>query len=86
MDVPLFDNGIFYAVKWELLVDRSDAVRLKHHDQWVQPARSTHLAALWVRCRSAAEMESGSAFSWRWDPQLEANPFAVSAGTATTHI
>ena len=72
---PLCGDGVFWAAKWELRVDREDRVIVpRKTDQWVQRARSVHLAALWVCGRAKEDMREGDAVSQRWVPELEANP------------
>merc|ERR1712039_81527 len=59
----------------ELLVDRNSAVKATTKtDQWVQPANTVRLVALWVCARTAADMQDGDAVAPSWDPLLEANP------------
>ena len=45
--VTLHNNGIYYGVLLEALVDRSQSVR-HHKDQWIQRPGSVVLSALWV--------------------------------------
>ena len=72
---PLCGNGVFWAAKWELRVDREDRVKVpRKTDQWVQRARGVRLAALWVCGRAKDDMHEGDAVSRRWVPGLEANP------------
>ena len=72
---PLCGDGVFWAAKWELRVDREDRVIVpRKTDQWVQRARSVHLAALWVCGRAKEDMREGDEVSQRWVPELEANP------------
>lgn len=78
--VPIFGDGVFWAAKLEVWVDRTDrVVAPKKTDQWVQRGRSVVLAALWACGRTAEEMEAGAEVSDRWDPLLEANPFTFTA-------
>ncbi|CAE8704556.1 unnamed protein product, partial [Polarella glacialis] len=75
--VPLCGDGVFWAAKWEVRVDRKqglDELMKKNTDQWVQPARSVRLEALWLCGRSAADMRIGDAVARKWEPELEANP------------
>ena len=72
--VPLMGDGVFWAVKWELRVNRQVFVPNPGSDQWVQPEGSSKLAALWVCGRNAAQMQNGDAVSWQWMPLEEANP------------
>lgn len=75
--VPLFSDGIFWAVKWELRVDRSDRVPPgPGTDQWVQEERSVRLAALWICGRKYEDQMDGEEISG-WKPQKEANPINV---------
>ncbi|MCP3917988.1 MAG: hypothetical protein GY711_20770 [bacterium] len=56
--------------------DRSARVPLsfKRTDQWAQRPESVRLVALWVRCRTSAELPSG-AWAAGWAPLLEACPW-----------
>ena len=80
--VPLMCDGVFWAVKWEVRANRQDFVPNPGSDQWVQPARSIQLAALWVCGRNAAQMQNGHAVSWEWKPLKEANPFLEEPETS----
>merc|ERR1712046_214973 len=71
-----FWDGVFWAVKWELRIDRKEAIDIRS-DQWVQPDSSVHLAALWICGRTAAEMEDDSPVQRIWKPELEANPETI---------
>ena len=74
---PLFKDGHLWIAKWEAVVDRDDIITtLSRTDQWVQPARSVQLIALWVCGRTAEQMINGDEMALKWDPQMEANPFA----------
>ena len=72
--VPLCQDGQFYATVWELYVDRSDCVRKKKTDQWVQKERSVKLAALWVVSLPQNEVPLGYEVTYYWNPLHEANP------------
>ena len=79
--VPLFGDGVFWAVKLELLVDRTDYIPTpRKTDQWIQPSRSTRIIALWVCGRPAKKMHKGDMFRMSWNGKLEANP--SSSGVA----
>eukprot|EP00929_Paragymnodinium_shiwhaense_P026116 TRINITY_DN15595_c0_g1_i4.p1 TRINITY_DN15595_c0_g1~~TRINITY_DN15595_c0_g1_i4.p1 ORF type:complete len:1560 (+),score=426.06 TRINITY_DN15595_c0_g1_i4:126-4805(+) len=74
--VPLCDDGIFWAVKWEVLVDRSQNVKPPHQtDQWIQKENGVKLKALWVCGRNSQQMKEGDGVAMRWDPLLEAHPY-----------
>ena len=73
--VPLCGDGIFWAVKWEVLVDRSQRVKPpRKTDQWVQRGCSVRLVALWLCGRTIDGMREGTEVAKRWVPELEANP------------
>ena len=75
--VALCDDGIFWQVKFEVMVDRTDRVPPKRKtDQWCQRARSVELVALWVCGRTKAEMRQHSLVALAWRPELEANPIS----------
>ena len=79
--VPLCSDGIFWAAKWELQVDRSDRVPAGKTDQWVQEERSVRLVAFWLCGKTHQDMQDGSEVCEVWDPLLEANPHVnVSSG------
>jgi hypothetical protein len=75
--VPLCGDGVFWAVRWEVRADRSDVVKKKGTDQWIQRARGVRLAALWVCGRSVNDMQAMEPFSSSWDPELEAHPHDI---------
>ena len=73
--VPLCGDGVFWAVKWEVLVDPNQ--RVKPHrktDQWVRRGCSERLVALWLCGRTSDGMCEGAEVAKRWVPELEANP------------
>mmetsp|Transcript_52875 Transcript_52875/g.97547 ORF Transcript_52875/g.97547 Transcript_52875/m.97547 type:complete len:1023 (-) Transcript_52875:89-3157(-) len=78
--VPLCRDGVFWAAKWELRVDRSDRVPAskKGTDQWVQEERSVRLVALWLCGRRVEDFVEGEELVEYWDPELEANPEMIS--------
>jgi len=80
----LCDDGVFWAAKWELRVDRSDCVVKRDTDQWIQPQRSVRLAALWLSGLTCDEMEGGWEVS-HWNSVLEAKPnlFQLTGGNST---
>ena len=43
---PLCEDGVFWAAKWEVRVDRSERVEKKDTDQWTQRDGSVRLVAL----------------------------------------
>ena len=69
---PLCGDGVLWAAKWEVRVNRSDGIGCG--DQWVIPARSVRLAALWICGRTATDMRPGDEVCTAWDPELEADP------------
>lgn len=73
--VHLCGDGVFWAAKWEVVVDRRQSVPAPHQtDQWVQREDGVHLVALWVCGRAAEAMRPGDAVSREWRGELEANP------------
>lgn len=77
--VPLCKDGVCWAAKWELRVDRSDRVPVGNYgtDQWVQEERSVRLAALWLCGRRYEDIADGEEVSEQWDPTMEANPLVT---------
>jgi hypothetical protein len=72
--VHLFGDGVFWAAKWEVRVDRTDRVSKSGTDQWVQKERSVRLAALWLLGRRHENMERSDEVVRFWNPLHEANP------------
>eukprot|EP00930_Biecheleria_cincta_P067929 TRINITY_DN548_c1_g2_i1.p1 TRINITY_DN548_c1_g2~~TRINITY_DN548_c1_g2_i1.p1 ORF type:complete len:1108 (+),score=152.38 TRINITY_DN548_c1_g2_i1:117-3440(+) len=85
--VPLCEDGIFWACKWEVLVDRKRALdEHKNTDQWVQAEDSVQLVALWLCGRTFDEMRSGDQVSKRWFPEHEADPRKNRRGPCTSYL
>ena len=73
----VFSDGAWWGAKFELLVDRECG--MKAGDQWVQPADSIQIIALWLCGRSHTEMQNGCCFEPKpWNPLGEVNPHTVS--------
>merc|ERR1712232_1105332 len=73
--VPLCSDGVFWAAKWEVRCDRSQAIgKEKHTDQWVQPAGTVKLVSLWLCGRTREELRCGDSLSRAWIPEFEGNP------------
>merc|ERR1719506_2271552 len=73
--VDLCKDGIFWAVKWEVRVDRKRALDLnKNTDQWVQPEDSVRLVALWICGRTVTQSRENDSVALKWDSLQEANP------------
>ena len=73
---PLFGDGVFWAAKWELHVDRADKVVPRGKtDQWIQRSRSVRLVALWLCGKTIDQLENGTLVAVKWNPLLEAHPF-----------
>jgi hypothetical protein len=72
----VFSNTHWWGAKLELSVDR--AVGKTAGDQWVQPAESVILRALWVCGRTHDQMKNNTWF-WvsPWDPKVEVNPSTI---------
>ena len=73
----VFSNGAWWGVKLELLVDRDRGA--KADDQWVQPADSISLRAVWLCGLGHDQMRDGA--TWfvptSWDPKAEVKPWAI---------
>ena len=78
----VFSNGHWWGALLELSVDR--AVGKTVGDQWVQPAESVILKALWVCGRHHDQMTDQTCF-WvsPWDPEVEVNPSTIFADGVT---
>ena len=76
--VQLCGDSIFWAAIWEVRVKRADRIDRAawNTDQWVQPARSVRLVALWLCGRNASQMRQGDEVAVCWKPELEAHPTA----------
>ena len=73
--VPLCGDGVFWAAKLEVLVNRAHRVKVpRKTDQWVQRAHGVRLAALWLCGRTMENMREGDEVATHWVPELEANP------------
>ena len=72
--VPLFRDGTFWSVTWELQVDRSRRMLLNGSDQWAQPVDTVEIVALWVTAKTWRDLTPGGGVQLMWDPLLEANP------------
>ena len=73
---PLCGDGVFWSAVWEVRVNRSEKVRKKKTDQWIQREGSVELVALWLCGRRHEEMKPGSELSEAWNPMLEAKPYS----------
>eukprot|EP00928_Gymnodinium_smaydae_P079890 TRINITY_DN63721_c0_g1_i1.p1 TRINITY_DN63721_c0_g1~~TRINITY_DN63721_c0_g1_i1.p1 ORF type:complete len:508 (+),score=44.97 TRINITY_DN63721_c0_g1_i1:42-1526(+) len=80
--VPLFQDGVFWAALWEVMVDRSDRVAVSGTDQWVQQERSVRLRNLWLVGCDYQHMQNGWEVTEKWDPLLEANPKSIKVTDA----
>ena len=73
--VPLCDDSIFRAVKFELRTDPNHRVKtLRPTDQEVYRAPGVRIVALWLGGRTRRQMVHNDHFVSSWDPELEANP------------
>ena len=68
--------GVFWKVLLEVTVDRSKKrVPGRWTDQWIQPAGSVVLEAVWLRIKSAGEMDPEDWYCVdKWNPEDERNP------------
>lgn len=69
--VQLFEDGVFWAAKWEVQVGRSSrvAVSSKYNaDPWLQSLASVALVDLWVRACTHSTMQESSEVQEKWDP------------------
>ena len=70
---PLCEDGVFWAAKWEVLVDkRRQIVTLNSRSS--DGGKFRHLSALWLCGVKYEHMVEGAAFSTAWNPRFEANP------------
>jgi hypothetical protein len=75
--VQLFGDGTFWSCVWEVRIDRTHRVVSGHYDQWVQPADSVRLEAIWFCARGHSELVEGWEVNEKWEPLEEANPHAA---------
>ena len=82
----VFENVFSDGHWWGALLDLSEdrAVRKTFGNQWVQPAESVILQALWVCGRHHDQMTDRTCF-WvsPWDPEVEVNPSTIFADGVT---
>jgi len=71
---PLCDDGVMWAAKWEVNVDRSQRIYNKSNGQWVQAPGSVRLVALWLCGFRYEDMPDGVEVSISWNPKLEGHP------------
>ena len=71
---PLCQDGVFWAAIWEVYVDRADRIRSSYTDQWIQPERSVHIAALWLAGCRYEDLPTGMEVTALWIPTHEAHP------------
>ena len=71
---PLCDDGVMWAVKWEVKVDRSQQLPNQSNEQGVQALGSVKLVALWLCGFRYEDMPDGVEVSRSWNPKLEGNP------------
>ena len=58
--VKLEHEGLFIAIKWEVMVNRQGHVKVSRStNQWVQLAYGVKLVALWICGRTADDMCPG---------------------------
>lgn len=82
--VPLCQDGVFWAVKWEARVDRSSRVTVSSRygtDQSVRHPQSVVLVALWVKRSTHGTRQESSDVQAKWDPTMQASPFEKSERT-----
>ena len=80
--VPLCKDGVFWAVKIELMVEAGRVRSPKKSDQWVVPQTAVKIAALWFCGRTAAELDAksnGAPVARGWEPIDEGNPLCDDA-------
>ncbi len=81
--ICLQDNGTAYRVLWEVITDRADSVS-SGNDQWIAPARSVQLVALWVNAQNYKVLGLGEEIQLVWDDAMEMQPdFHADAGTGS---
>ena len=76
------DSHAFWAVKWEVRVDRGDRILKQTKgktDQWMQKSSgSVQLVALWTCMRTPARLRPEDRVALEWHPTKEANPSDIS--------
>jgi hypothetical protein len=71
------DDGIYYAVKVDLDVDR-DQGKIARGDQWVQPGDSTRITGICIHAVKWHEIPMNRSFTEGWDPLKESNYKKIS--------
>ncbi len=73
--VTFCNNGVFWASKLEVEVDRQRRVKApRRTDQWVQEVNIVCIVAVWIGGRTTDQMQNGDEVSLLWDGDHEANP------------
>ena len=72
--VPLCQDGVFWAVKWEVSVDRNRKFASSKANQWLQRPGRVVLEALWVSGKTYQCMSSDDQVQLAWYPHLEVRP------------
>ena len=66
------DDGKYYAVKFELQVDRDRGETIRGH-QWYQPTESLRIVALWIKAVTWKDIPMNTWFAEGWNPLKEGN-------------
>ena len=72
--VPLCQDGVFWAVKWEVSVDRNRKFPSSKTNQWLQRPGSVVLEALWVSGKTSRSLLNDEVVQLAWYPHLEVRP------------
>ena len=66
------DDGKYYAVKFELQVDRDRGETIRGH-QWYQPTESIRIVGLWIKAVTWKDIPMNTWFAEGWNPLKEGN-------------
>ena len=69
---PLCEDGVFWAAKWEVLVDKRTPKTILNSRE--RGGKFRHFSALWLCGVNYEQMAEGENFSTAWNPRFEANP------------
>ena len=66
--VPLFEDGILWAVYWEVQCEHDKLIKANETDQWIHPKQSVKLMAMYLHGINVADLEFNTTVQYRWDP------------------
>ena len=79
---PVFEDGWFWRVVFEVKWDPELRVPVKHKDQTIVDPEGVYLHVLIIEKRLLKDINSGEYISKVWDPMSEANPYLCASEEA----